>query len=361
MLRTTIFFSMTSVAELAPGLRKTGPLASFFVVVLALFAAGCGARDEPPVRFSGKTMGTSYHVAIVMPEQRPEGDLAADIQAALDDVDEKMSTYKPESELNRLNRHPLNQPFNVSPELMYVLELSMEIYRDTAGAFDPSVGPLVDLWGFGPDYGEESVPDQRDIAALVAREGFDSLLLSPSMLTAARETDIELDLSAVAKGYGADRVAELLGSKGITRYMVEVGGEVAVSGRNARGIPWQIAIERPVSGAREVQRVIPVSSGGMATSGDYRNYFERDGKRYSHTIDPRTGYPIDHSLASVTVVADSSARADALATAFMVMGTEAALNYAENKGIAILTLTKDREGFREDWSPAFSPYLEGEG
>lgn len=330
-------------------------MASFFVVLLLILPLlGCGQRQQVEA-YAGATMGTSYHVTVIGNDI--PGDLAASIQAVLDDIDGQMSTYKPDSQLMQLNRAPLGQPFPISRQLMAVLLLSEDIYRQTQGAFDPSVGPLVDLWGFGPSYHEDQQPSQDNIDQLRKRLGFDGLALNESALTATRQKDISMDLSAVAKGYAADRVAELLKAEGFSRYMVEIGGEMVLAGVNAKGIPWQIAIEKPVSEAREVEQIVSVSDVGVATSGDYRNYFEHNGQRFSHTIDPRTGYPIRHNLASVTVVADTSGRADALATAFMVMGTEAALDYAEKHAIAILTLTKAGDGFVQAHSTAFQPYL----
>ncbi len=240
---------------------------------------------------------------------------------------------------------------------MDVLELAREIHRATGEAFDPTVGPLVDLWGFGPSPRERSTPDPERIDALRAKLGYDALSLEPRAGTVTRQRDIRIDLSAVAKGYAADRVAELLRDNGVDRYMVEVGGEMALSGQNDRGIPWQIAVERPVSGQRMVQQVVAITDVGLATSGDYRNYFEEEGVRYSHTIDPRTGRPVSHKLASVTVAADTSARADAFATAFMVMGPDKTLAFAREQDMAVFVLVRSGAGFEGFPSPAFEPYL----
>lgn len=356
MSKRTTSCSTISVAEAVGNVRKTGPLASFLVVCGLLLVAAC-APAERPLSYSGQTMGTSYQVTVVAAEDGVPGDLGERIQAVLDDVDGRMSTYKDDSELNRLNRAPPGEPFRVSPQLMAVLQLSQQVYQLSGGAFDPSVGPLVDLWGFGPSHHPERIPDQAEIDGLRGKSGFHQLILDPEGHTATRQTDISLDLSAVAKGYGADRVAELLRTLGLTRYMVEVGGEMALAGLNARGTPWRIAVERPVVEAREVEQVISVTDAGVATSGDYRNYFEQDGVRYSHTLDPRDGYPVSHNLASVTVVGATSALADALATAYLVMGTAQALAHAEANQVAIMTLSKGGDGFEEAHSPAFTPYL----
>ncbi|MFA5630784.1 MAG: FAD:protein FMN transferase [Porticoccaceae bacterium] len=332
-------------------------MASFFIAVLALLAASCSSQNEEPHFFGGQIMGTTYQVTVIADGAPLPDDLDGSIRAVLEDIDGKMSTYKPESELSRLNRAPLDEPLGVSPELMDVLALAMDIHLDSEGAFDPSVGPLVDLWGFGPSVHEDRVPSPEEIAGHIASLGFATLELARESLTVTKRKDISIDLSAIAKGYAADKVGELLRARGLTRYMVEVGGEMALSGLNSRGTAWRIAVERPVAGMREVQDVVLISDAGLATSGDYRNYFEKNGKRYSHTIDPRTGYPIDHTLASITVVASSSALADALATALMVKGEEEALRYAQEREIAIMTLSKRDDTFIERFSPAFEPYL----
>lgn len=339
--------------------RRTGLCAPFFVVWLALWLAACGDPSPDSASLQGDTMGTTWHVTVVPGEGGgvPEG-LRARIQSVLDDVDASMSTYRPESELSRLNAHPVGKPFSVSAPFMEVLVLSREVYRATDGAFDPTVGPLVDLWGFGPEPGPaDGMPDPARIDALRERLGFDAVELDPAAGEVTRLRDVGIDLSAVAKGYAADRVAELLRDQGVDRYMVEIGGEMALAGRNPRGVPWQIAVERPESGERRVHRIIGVTDTGLATSGDYRNYFEHEGVRYSHTIDPRTGYPVRHGLVSVTVAEVSSGRADALATAFMVMGAREALTFAAEHDVAVLTLTRSEEGFDEAHSPAFEPYL----
>lgn len=336
-------------------LIKTGPLAPFFVVCLLFLLGGCSS-SETSHQFAGPTMGTSYHVTLIAAEL-PKG-LDRQIADVLEDINQQMSTYRDNSLLMQFNRAPLGEPFRLSVDLMNVLVLAGDIYRQTEGAFDPTVGPLVNLWGFGPDYHEDQVPDGEAITALVKGLGFDGVLLDSATTEATRLEDISLDLSAIAKGYAADKVAELLRDHGINRYMVEVGGEMALSGKNSRNTPWKIAIEKPVTGVRDVQQIVAFTDVGVATSGDYRNYFEKDGKRYSHTLDPRTGYPISHNLASVTVAAQSSALADGLATAFMVMGTEKALAFAEAHSIAIMTLSKTESGFEAGYSSAFMPYLE---
>lgn len=341
---------MILVADLLRSLRLTGPLASF-CVVLALLVSGCSQRSAEQV-FSGATMGTHYNVKVI-------GDVAEGlgerIQAELDAVDRAMTTYDPDSELNRLNATPVGESMPLSPPLAEVLDQAWSVYRLTDGAFDPTVGPLVDLWGFGPEYQGDRVPSEDEIGRLLGRVGYGRLRLSTKGAT--RNADIRLDLSAIAKGYGVDRVAQLLDSEDVGNYLVEVGGEMRLSGVNAEGGPWRVAIETPDPLGRSVHRVMSVTNAAVATSGNYRNFFEINGRRYSHTLDPRTGYPVDHQLASVTVVDDNAARADALATAFAVMGPDAALTLATRADIAVFLLVKDNDGLKEQFSPAFEPYL----
>lgn len=348
---------MTSVAKSLSPRFKTRPSASFFIVWLAFFLSACDPGHKS-VTAQGETMGTSYHVTLVAGDVHLPEDWPNRIQQVLDEVDHHMSTYRADSELNRLNAYPLAKPMKISPQLLEVLALSRQIYRQTLGAFDPTVGPLVDLWGFGPTPRDYVEPDVEEIDKLRRKLGFDAVKLDLADSTAVRSSTVSLDLSAIAKGYAVDKVAELLSSLGVSRYMVEVGGEIVVSGLNDRGTPWRIAIEKPTIDGRDIQQVLALTSGGIATSGDYRNYFEHNGKRFSHTIDPRTGYPIDHDLASVTVIDKSCAQADALATAFMVMGAETTLAIAEERGLAVLVVTKVGDNFHTAYSSSFKPYLQ---
>lgn len=338
---------------------RTGLYASFLFVLLVLVAiSGCEPGPQAH-KFSGYTMGTSYHVTVVADPSHIPADLGEGIFAAVDAVDKAMTTYSNESELMALNRAAVGEPFALTAPLAEVLSIAQRIYRDSEGAFDPSVASLVNLWGFGPDKGRDEPPSPREIELLLSEVGFDALALDITAQTATRLRDIQLDLSAVAKGYGADMVADYLRSQGYANFLVEVGGEMVLSGTRPDGEPWRIAVETPDPSGRGIQKVIPVSDVAVATSGDYRNYFERDGRRFSHTIDPRTGYPISHNLASVTVLANTAAEADALATVFMVMGEEKALAFAEERSIPVFLLVKEDTGFGEVSSSAFESLLGG--
>ena len=330
--------------------------ASFLVsaLIALLLSAGCDHAPEI-VQISGSKFGTSYHITIVADQPAP-ADLAEQIDAALDVVDLSMSTYKSESELSLFNRLPLGEEVIASEGLWTVLQTSRQIWQQSAGAFDPSVGPLVELWGFGPQMTNDRIPEETEITQALATIGYQYLILNSDRQAISKDLALRLDLSAVAKGYAVDQIADLLEMLALPDYLVEVGGEMRVSGLNPKGQPWRIAIETP-DAMGQVDNIIALESAAVATSGDYRNYFEKDGKRYSHSIDPRTGRPIEHRLASVTVVADRCIDADAWATAFLVMGDEAALEIANQQSIAVYMLVKAEDQFTAVYSEAFKPYL----
>ena len=270
-----------------------------------------------------------------------------------------MSHYKPSSELSRFNRTRATAPFPVSRETFDVVRHAYELSELTGGALDVTVGPLVNAWGFGPVEPEILPPDAALLARLRDHMGYWKLELDPVAST-LRKTDPELecDLSAVAKGYGVDRVAVVLREEGVTRFMVEVGGEIVAVGLNQQGGPWRIAIERPITQGG-VRRVVLLSGHAMATSGDYRNVREVEGRLFSHTIDPRTGWPVAHQLASVSVVAELCVVADGLATALQVLGPDHGYALAVERGWAALFLVRDATGaISEVMTPAFEALLD---
>lgn len=361
VLRSRTFRPATLMAGLSlAAVLAAGFLALEFGGYTARPAAG---RDE--ITLSGPTMGTEFSIVFLAPETSPFGEaeiqaVADAVAAALADVNAKMSTYDPESELSRFNGAPADTPVTLSADLMTVLLAAREVSEQTAGAFDVTVGPLVNAYGFGPDKRSIEGPDNAALEALRARVGYEHLRLDGASGTAVKaRADLYCDLSAIAKGYGVDRVGQVLTERGITDYMAEIGGEVVVGGRNAQGRPWRIAIETPSELHSGVELVVPLDSGmAMATSGDYRNYYEVDGRRLSHTIDPATGRPIDHTLASVTVLHDACMYADAYATALSVMGPEKGLAFAEERGLAVYLLVRRPDGtFAPQWSTAFGPFL----
>lgn len=333
---------------------------AFFCLGSALLLSACGQKNEP-WRFSGPTMGTQYHVTVVPKESYScsQAEFDEKIRQSLVQTNQQMSHYIENSELNGLSRLPVGESVTISSDMEKVLRLSERLYTLSNGAFDITVGPLVNLWGFGPKSSpEDAVPSDEQIHAAMALGGGDSLQVSSGKFSKSKA--VELNLSAVAKGYGADKVAEALEACGAQDYLVEVGGELLLKGLSPRGSAWKIAIEKPGNSlaGQSMQRLLQVSDKGVATSGDYRNYFEKEGVRYSHTIDPRTGKPITHALASVTVLAPSSAEADAWATVITVVGPEEGMRLAEQEKLPVFMLVKTKSGFKESYSSAFATYVQ---
>jgi len=298
-------------------------------------------------------MGTSYHVKYWASVAVNEDRVALELQQTLDRVNELMSTYIPSSEVSLFNETEPGQWFILSPETFDVIDRALYWCELSEGAFDITVSSLVNLWGFGPDYRASEKPDPTAIDAGLKQVGCDHIHLDESQFRIRKDRDLAVDLSAIAKGYAVDLLADYLESVQVVDYLVEVGGELRVSGAKPGSESWKIAIESPVADTRSVERVLGLENVAVATSGDYRNYFEEDGIRYSHTIDPATGYPISHNLASVSVLTDNCMDADALATSFMVMGPEKALEFANQHQLAIFMIVKAGDTFTEQASELF--------
>jgi thiamine biosynthesis lipoprotein len=307
---------------------------------------------------TGPTQGTSFTIVLSgeQPIDRLET-LQTAIDAELAHVDELMSTWRDDSELSRFNAAPANQPFAVSPELIEVVELAQQISERSGGAFDVTVGPLVEAWGFGTAKSEQHVePSEATLAELRGKVGYRELLVDRQANTLTKRIEgLQVDLSAIAPGATADRVAAILDAADVTDYMIEIGGEVRSRGDNPQGEGWKIGIEEPsdAADARVAQAILRVHDAGVATSGDYRNYWEKDGVRFSHTIDPRTGRPIAHTLASVTVVHETAAQADGWATALNVLGPDEGLELAIDLDLAAYFLVRTDTGFEVRSTPAF--------
>lgn len=329
------------------------------LIGLAFFLCACSQPQEKLVHIQGQTMGTYYQVKYLLtPELSDKKQLQIEqLQPLIDEqlelVNNQMSTYRPQSELSLFNKAQHKQP--VSPATIKVVSKALQIAEQTDGAFDVTVGPLVNLWGFGPDKKPSKVPSDSLIKTTQAKVGSQYLSIQDKQLVKAKP-ELYVDLSSIAKGYGVDVIAEFLESKGIVNYLVDIGGELRVHGTKDKGAQWTLAIEKPESG-QNVQRLLHIGDNAIATSGDYRNYFESDGIRYSHTIDPKTGKPISHKLASVTVINKSSMVADAYATAITVLGPEKGLNFAKQHQLAVFLLVKTDTGFSESFTEQFTPYL----
>lgn len=348
--------------EVRPRFRL-GPLALLFVLVVAALAVrwfGDAAADEA-FELAGATMGTSYSVVV-------DADVSAAnrerVRAALDqrfhELNRMMSTYDTASELSRFNRWASTQPLEASAELIDVLERAREVSERSGGALDVTVSPLVEAWGFGPasriDDPLGPTPSEAELERLRQRVGFDQIVADPAAGTISKaHPETTVDLSAIAKGYAADVVSILLRELGYDHTLVEVGGELAASGTRRSGEPWRVGIESPDDQAPGVWGTLTLVDEGIATSGDYRDYYERGGVRYAHIIDPRTGRPITSRGASVTVVHESAAMADAWATALTVLGPEDGYELAVREGLAALFLRTAEGGIR----PRATPALEG--
>ncbi|KIC12733.1 thiamine biosynthesis protein ApbE [Leisingera sp. ANG-M1] len=319
------------------------PKRLLLVLILPVVLAGCWFGSGPEeVRLSGQTMGTTYNV-IAIGEDLDEAALATEVEATLAAVNAKMSNWDPASEVSKFSAARSTAPVRVSPEFAQVLAAANDVHEKSGGKFDVTLGPLIELWGFGPRQPEDPVPADAEIAQALEGVGQARLLTldaaAGTLKKSAPETGI--NLSAIAKGYGVDAVARALKGFGVENYMVEIGGDLVTKGNNAKGEAWRIGIEKPDAAAQTVQLIVPVSNYGLATSGDYRNYFEHEGVRYSHILDPVAGRPVTHSTTSVTVIAENAMLADAWATAMLVLGSEAGLKLAGQHKLAVFFIDRD--------------------
>ena len=346
------------VKDLAKYLFALGILLVCFIVV------GFNKEQKSLYRFSGYTMGTSYDIQFIASSSSVNAQLAEnEVAALLRRLDrEVFSTYSESSELTALNQTPVGDIFIASDDLIEVLRLSDEIRKLTLGAFDITVGPLVDLWGFGSEsdlpFGE--VPTQEEIRDAKSRVGAESLVINQSKMEIVKKKDIQIDLSAVAKGYSVDEVASLLDSLSLESYFIEVGGEIKMKGLKLNDEEWITAIETPSNGSASIFQLLANRGKlfSIAGSGNYRNYFEVEGIRYSHEIDPRSGHPISHQLAAAFVISESAAEADALATAFMILGLEESKLIIEDGDIPAFLITRNSKNkFKTFVSSPFSAYL----
>ena len=352
------------LGKAAPMLRHQIARASVVLSVGVIGACASTVDTTTLHTFQGPIMGTTFSVKMV--ERGVDTGRIAALEAAVErtltDIDQKMSTYRPDSEVTRFNRWRTTEPFHVSPDTLAVFQHALEISRVTHGAFDVTVGPLIDVWGFGPGGSASTLPTDADLNQLRGRVGYRKLELDVTSSTIRKlDPTLECDLSALAKGYAVDRVAEMLGAEGVEGFLVEVGGEIRTHGRNEHGQVWRIGIQRPVDGQPAVHRLVALSDLALATSGDYRNYYEIDGRQVSHTIDPRTGRPVDHSLASVSVIERSCVRADAIATALSVVGPNEGYAIAVEENWAALLIVRDDDGeLYERETPAFAAHVQVE-
>jgi len=330
-------------------------------VAVSLFLSSClkNPDQDALVVYSGATMGTTYSIKVAgFPEGLDREQIKAEIDVLLERINRSMSTYIPESEISQFNRFDSTSWFSVSAIMINVLTESIRVSALTNGAFDVTVAPLVNLWGFGAKNQTLTVPSDDIINLLKKKTGYRKIKVRVvEKLIGKRYPDLTIDLSAIAKGFAVDQVGDHLENRGLKNYLVEIGGEIRTSGFKGSKTRWIVGIERPKVGERVIHQVIAMGDYSMATSGDYRNYFEKDGERFSHLIDPQSGKPINHKLASVSVIHRSCMTADAFATAFMVLGPAKAYQVALDEKLAAYFLIRGKTGFDVKMTPAFRSFL----
>jgi thiamine biosynthesis lipoprotein len=350
----------TPLLERNPRARWLLPL--FLVVLAGLSWQRLVRSAEPPqLALAGQAMGTTWSLRLGSEPDVALDELARLVQERLDQVDRAMSTYKADSELSRFNRHASLEPFAVSSATLEVFRVATEVSERSGGALDVTVGPLVALWGFGAGAKIPGAPPPEELERVLERVGWRRIELDESAGTLTKtHPETICDLSAVAKGYAVDRAAEALVERGVADFLFELGGELSARGQRPEGGPWRVGIEDANESGRDVLEVVHLGDEALATSGDYRNYYEEDGVRRSHLLDPRTGRPIEHGLASVSVIHARAAQADAWATALAVLGHEEGRRIAEEEGLAVHFVLRQPDGsFASRSTASFADRLRG--
>ena len=335
-----------------------GKVERFVILAVAMVVTACSRAPEE-LAISGPTMGTTYSIKVAAP---PRGIDAAAVRGAanevLERIDRSMSGYRADSEISRFNSAASTEWFEVSSDLATVVDAALKVSQQSGGAFDITVGPLVAAWGFGASGEPIELPSDARLSELRAQVGYEKLhaRLNPPALR-KEDPGLLVDLNGIAPGYAVDLLAQKLQSMAIQHFMIDIGGEVRAQGRNARGQLWRIAVERPVDAEPEPYAIVQLDNDSVTTSGEYRHYFDRNGRRYSHTIDPRTGRPVVHSLASVVVIGSTSMHTDAWATALNVLGTAEGHALATKLDMPVLFIDVEGGKLRSVTTPRFAPYL----
>lgn len=317
-----------------------------FLFTVGLSVAACNLHKETLI--SGQTMGTTYNIKIIAPFFKPLSGLKKKIDRRLADVNHSMSTYLTDSEISRFNDlKNSDEKFQISEDFFQVMLVAEKLYRDTDGAWDGTINPLVNLWGFGNTDRKNMIPPKEEILKLLAEIGFNHIQLSNDRHLMKRKASLSLNLASIAKGYAVDQIARLIKRSGIENFLIEIGGDIYASGIRMDGKFWKIGINKPDPDAPydQIYKVIAIKDKAFATSGDYRNFFTVSGKRYSHIIDPRTGYPVDNGVVSVSIIADTCVFADGLATAVMILGHKKGLELVDRlKSVECLIILRDNDG-----------------
>jgi len=320
---------------------------------------GCGNADSLE-QFGGPTMGSTYSIQYVRHAGGPAvTEVKPAVEAILAEVDRQMSTYRGDSDIERFNELPAHSCQVMPASILELVQVGEQLSRASDGAYDLTVEPLMNLWGFGPQGREEKVPDATQLAEVRQRVGHRYLRIEGSQL--CKDAAVEVDFNSIAAGYTVDRIVDRLKTLGLDSFLAEATGELKAVGKKPDGSPWRIALEVPRDDQQVAQRIIALDGYGVSTSGDYRNYFEQDGKRYSHTFDALTGAPITHKLASVTVIHPSTLMADGLSTLLLILGPERGWDYAEKHAVAAFFVMRADTGFVTRTNQAFERLAKGDG
>lgn len=323
---------------------KSRLLKYLFLLLAAAVAVVFYIRSRQPYQvMTGETMNTYYRIKIRTDKENNL--LHNSVKEELQRINDEMSVFESNSEISRINNDESGDWIDISPEMSEVVKDAYLTYNESNGYFDPTIGKLIDLWGFGTSRNSKRVPEDDKIKQALKSTGYNKLRFNNDFSKIKKvNQDIKLNLSALAKGYGVDRIAQLLDDNGYTDYIVEIGGEVKARGnRSPESAGWNVAVVQPNTQTNENAYVVGLKDFSVATSGDYRNFFYYKDKRYSHTISPKDGYPVEHSLASVTVFHKSCMHADALATALMAMGEKKGLAFANNNKLAVILFVREED------------------
>ena len=323
----------------------------FALVVLMGMMSACGNGDSLE-SIDGPTMGSTYSIKYVRHADLPApADVQVEVEKILAEVDQQMSTYRSDSDIERFNTLPANRCQKMPAPILELVSVGEQLSVQSEGSFDLTVEPLLNLWGFGPQAREEKVPTAQALAEVRQRVGHGHLRIDGDQL--CKDAAVEVDFNSIAAGYAVDRIAARLEALGIRNYLAEATGELKAAGRKLDGSPWRIALEEPRDDQQVAERIIAVDGYGLSTSGDYRNYFVQGGQRFSHTFDARTGAPVSHTLASVTVIHPSALMADGLSTLLLILGPERGWDYAEKHDIGAFFVIRADTGFVTRSSHAF--------
>lgn len=332
---------------------------------MILTLCSCDSQKPQTITLSGETMGTTYTVKYLSDRHTlPEKEIKKQLEAILQNVNHQMSTYQSDSEISRFNQlEKINYGFEISEDFSTVIREAIRLNHLTEGALDVTIGPLINLWGFGPNK-ENSSPNTAQIMHAEKSIGIDKIKIMPSKnknkaILTKSHPKVYLDLSSIAKGFGVDKLSLHMEKLGIENYLIEIGGELRGKGHNAEHKAWRIGIEQPDPIRKNnAQIIIPLNNYALATSGDYRNFHtDKHGNRLSHIINPQTRQPINHQLASISVIDQNSMTADGLATGLFVLGEKKALEIALKHQLAVFLIIKTEDGYRTEMSPAFKKLL----